>query len=77
MVIQEDGPLNLLWVLLIRFLFTSLLILDQVIKLILLKIPLQRNFIIKILCYEKNLRTFSAKKGSKQSFIHWPSPVYH
>ena len=63
MIIQEDGVLNLIWMLFIRFLFTSSLILDQV-KFALLKILLQRNFIIKILCYEKNSRTFSAKKGT-------------
>lgn len=39
MVIQEDGVLNLIWIL-FRFLFTSLLILDQV-KFALLKILLQ------------------------------------
>lgn len=63
MVIQEDGVLNLIWMLFIRFLFTSLLILDQL-KFALLKILLQWNFIIKILCYEKTSRTFSAKKGT-------------
>lgn len=40
MVIQEDGVLNLIWMLFIRFLFTSLLILDQL-KFALLKILLQ------------------------------------
>lgn len=68
MIIQEDGPLNLVWKLFIRFLFTGLLTFDQV---FLLKYFCNEIY-IKILCYEKNLRTFSAEKGSQQSCVTGP-----